>query len=63
MGYDPFVSEVRGDTLLVKDYYDMESQPNSLVNVLQSDTTDVPTGRVYETKKIWMVSAIKSSHK
>jgi hypothetical protein len=21
MGYDPFVSEVRGDTLLVKDYY------------------------------------------
>ena len=51
MGYDPFVSEVRGDTLLVKDYYDMESQPNSLVNVIQSDTTDVPTGRVYELKR------------
>ena len=29
----------------------MESQPNSLVNVIQSDTTDVPTGRVYELKR------------
>lgn len=51
MGYDPFVSEVRGDTLLVKDYTEMESQPNSLVNVIQSDTTEVPTGRVYELKR------------
>ena len=49
---DPYeyISEVRGDTLVIKDYYDMGNQPNSLYWVLTLDTVNVPAGRVYELK-------------
>lgn len=43
-----YIKEVKGDTLVVKDYYDMNSQPNSLYYTLLLDSLDVPDGRVYE---------------
>ncbi|MBN1300523.1 MAG: T9SS type A sorting domain-containing protein [Melioribacteraceae bacterium] len=43
-----YVKEVKGDTLVIKDYYDMNSQPNSLHYALLLDSADVPAGRVYE---------------
>jgi len=49
-GVMDYVLEVKGDTLVVKDYYDMEQAPNSLNNVILADTLDVPAGRVYELK-------------
>ena len=42
-----YISEVRGDTLVIKDYSEMNNQPNSLKWVLLLDTNDVPAGRVY----------------
>jgi len=45
-----YVSEVKGDVLVLKDYYDMGSVPNSLNNAILADTIDVPAGRVYELK-------------
>ena len=45
-----YVSEVKGDTLVVKDYYEMDLESNSLYWVLTLDTLDVPSGRVYELK-------------
>jgi hypothetical protein len=45
-----FVSEVRGDTLVVKDFVDMGNQSNSLYNVILMDTLAVPAGRVYMLK-------------
>ncbi len=42
------ISEVRGDTLVIKDYTEMNNQPNSLYWVLLLDTNNVPAGRVYE---------------
>ena len=45
-----YISAVKGDTLVVKDYYDIRSQPNSLYYVMFLDTIDVPAGRVYELK-------------
>jgi hypothetical protein len=49
LGYD-YVSEVKGDTLVIKDYIDMDNEPNSLYYALLLDTIDVPAGRVYELK-------------
>ena len=45
-----YVAAVKGDTLVVKDYYEMNRQPNSLSWVLLLDTVDVPATRVYELK-------------
>jgi len=45
-----YVLETRGDTLVVKDYFDMNQQPNSLYQVIFLDSIDVPAGRVYELK-------------
>lgn len=45
-----YVSAVKGDTLVIKDYYDMNNQPNSLYYALSLDTVDIPAGRVYELK-------------
>lgn len=45
--YDEYVDEVRGDTLVVKDFVGMGNNPNSLVNVVSADSVDVPEGRVY----------------
>jgi hypothetical protein len=45
-----YVKQVKGDTLVIKDYSDMNSQPNSLYWALTLDTVKVPAGRVYELK-------------
>ena len=45
-----YISEEKGDTLVIKDYYDMGNQPNSLYWVLALDTVNVPAGRVYELR-------------
>ncbi len=45
-----YLSAVKGDTLVIKDYYEMNNRPNSLAEVLRLDTTDVPEGRIYELK-------------
>ncbi len=42
-----YVKEVKGDTLVVNDYYDMSEAPNSINNVITEDT-EAPAGRVYE---------------
>ena len=46
-----YVKEVRGDTLVVNDYYDMENAPNSINNVVLEDA-DAPAGRVYELQAL-----------
>jgi len=51
-GLMDYVKEVKGDTLVVNDYYDMGSQPNSINNVILVDTVDVPAGRVYELQTL-----------
>ena len=43
-----YVKEVKGDTLVIKDYSDMNNHPSSLYWVLTLDTVNVPAGRVYE---------------
>jgi hypothetical protein len=43
-----YVKQVKGDTLVIKDYNDMGSVANSIANVLNADTSNVPAGRVYE---------------
>jgi hypothetical protein len=45
-----YISAVNGDTLVIKDYYDMDNQPNSLYYAILLDNVDVPAGRVYELK-------------
>jgi hypothetical protein len=45
-----YVKEVKGDTLVIKDYYDMNNQQNSLYWAMTLDTGNVPAGRVYELK-------------
>ncbi len=47
---DDYIDTVKGDTLVIKDYYDMNDQSNSLYQVLRLDTVDVPAGRVYALK-------------
>jgi hypothetical protein len=42
-----YVKEVKGDTLVVNDYYDMGNVASSLTNVITSDAS-APAGRVYE---------------
>jgi len=46
-GFMDYVKEVKGDTLVVKHYLDMESQASSLNEVILQDT-EAPAGRVYE---------------
>ena len=45
-----YIQQVKGDTLVVKDYYDMNNQQNSLYWAITLDTGYVPEGRVYELK-------------
>jgi hypothetical protein len=45
-----YVSAVRGDTLVIKDFVEMGNQQNSLYNALNLDTLNVPAGRVYMLK-------------
>ena len=44
-----YVDETRGDTLVIKNYADMEFVPGSLVDAIELDT-DAPPGRVYMLK-------------
>ncbi|MDZ7723901.1 MAG: hypothetical protein U5R06_14110 [candidate division KSB1 bacterium] len=46
---DDFVDQVRGDTLVIKDFFDMGEEQNSLYQALTLDT-DAPEGRVYMLK-------------
>jgi len=46
-----YVYEVKGDTLVVNDYYDMSNAPNSINNVVLEDS-EAPAGRVYELKAL-----------
>lgn len=46
---DDYVLATRGDTLVIKDFIDMGSQPSSLNQVFALDTAP-PAGRVYELK-------------
>lgn len=43
-----YVKQVKGDTLVIKDYSDMNNQSNSLYWAMVLDTDNVPAGRVYE---------------
>ena len=45
-----YVLQVRGDTLVIKDFIDMVQKSNSLANALNLDTSNVPAGRVYVLK-------------
>jgi hypothetical protein len=45
-----YVSAMRGDTLVIKDYNEMGQYPNSLTNAMHLDSVDVPAGRVYMLK-------------
>jgi len=45
-----YVLQVRGDTLVIKDFQDMTQKSNSLTNALALDTLNVPAGRVYLLK-------------
>ncbi|MFH1197820.1 MAG: T9SS type A sorting domain-containing protein [bacterium] len=49
-GLMDYVKEVKGDTLVIKDYIDMGLQPNSLNNAVLGDSVNnpVPAGRVYQ---------------
>jgi hypothetical protein len=45
-----YIKQVKGDTLVIKDYYEMNDQANSLYQAMTLDTGNVPAGRVYELK-------------
>ncbi len=47
-GLSDYVKQIKGDTLVVKTYDEMGSQPNALYYALLLDTANVPEGRVYE---------------
>ncbi|MFA5729217.1 MAG: T9SS type A sorting domain-containing protein [Candidatus Neomarinimicrobiota bacterium] len=48
---DDYVAEVKGDTLVIKDFGDMEPDAaGSLREAVVADSVDVPAGRVYELK-------------
>ncbi|HDP68880.1 MAG TPA: T9SS type A sorting domain-containing protein [Candidatus Marinimicrobia bacterium] len=49
-GVMDYVDEVRGDTLVIKDYVDMGNVAGSLTEAVVADSVDVPAGRVYELK-------------
>lgn len=42
-----YVLEMRGDTAVIKDYFDMNQEANSLYNAMLADTLARPEGRVY----------------
>lgn len=48
--YADYITEERGDTLVIKSFADYENAPNSLTLAISSDTVDVPDGRVYLLK-------------
>jgi hypothetical protein len=61
-----YVSAMKGDTAVIKDYVEMNSTPDALVNAINRDSLDnatVPAGRVYQLKKggyYWLSQTINS---
>ena len=51
-GWMDYVKEIRQDTVVINDYFDMGLQPNSINNCILGDSINnpVPAGRVYELK-------------
>ena len=47
-GFDTFIKEINGDTLVIKTLDEMGGEPNALYRVLMGDSVGVPSGRVYE---------------
>jgi len=45
-----YVSQVKGDTLVIKDFIEAGNQPSSIINAVELDT-QAPAGRVYMLKK------------
>ena len=45
-----FFLEQKGDTLVIKDYFDMPDVAGSLKSAIDADSISVPAGRVYELK-------------
>ncbi|NLT51058.1 MAG: T9SS type A sorting domain-containing protein [Ignavibacteria bacterium] len=48
--YAEWVDEIKGDTLVIKDFADMGDQANSLYEAINADSVNVPDGRVYLLK-------------
>jgi len=48
--YADYITEERGDTLVIKNFADYENVANSLTLAISADTVDVPDGRVYLLK-------------
>jgi len=44
-----YVDAVQGETLVIKDYFDMNFEPSSIINAVELDT-EAPAGRVYMLK-------------
>ncbi|MDG5767639.1 hypothetical protein QA596_09200, partial [Balneolales bacterium ANBcel1] len=60
--FEDYIEEFRGDTVVVKDYHDMDQTPNSLWDAIGLDE-DAPDGRVYEIKYggfYWMTGSLSS---
>ena len=45
-----YIDQIKGDTLVIKDYLDLDEKAGSLYEVMRLDTAYVPEGRVYELK-------------
>ncbi len=45
-----YMTQIRGDTIVLKDFAEMNNQSNSLYEALLLDSVSVPSGRVYELK-------------
>jgi hypothetical protein len=56
--FQDYILEMRGDTAVVKDFFDMEPDgPNSIINAIANDT-EAPEGRVYmfKTNGLYLIS-------
>jgi hypothetical protein len=45
-----YIDRIKGDTLVIKDYFDLDEKAGSLYEVMHLDTANVPEGRVYQLK-------------
>jgi hypothetical protein len=54
-----YVLEQRGDTLVIKDDFDM-GEPNAIYSALLADSVDVPAGRVYMLKTMGYYGIVNS---
>ena len=49
--FNDYVTTMKGDTAVIKDYADMANEASTLTSALNLDTLNVPAGRVYMLKK------------